>query len=119
MEIRSNKDDMVFRKDFEDKTLYSISLTRKDADGGYIHGYIQINFKGGADIPNKSKIRINNGWLSFYLKDGKTIPTIWTDDYTLVGEPKPKEENPFEQFGNSIKTEIDEQIEITDDDLPF
>ena len=27
--------------------------------------------------------------------------------------------NPFEDFGNSIKTEVQEQIEITDDDLPF
>ena len=116
MEIRSSKDEMIFRKDFDDKTLYSLSLTRKDADGGYIHGYIQINFKGGADIPNKSKIRINNGWMSFYLKDGKTIPTIWTDDYTLVGEPKP-EESEFQE--SSIKTEVQSQFEITDDDLPF
>lgn len=116
MEIRSSKDEMIFRKDFDDKTLYSLSLTRKDADGGYIHGYIQINFKGGADIPNKSKIRINNGWMSFYLKGGKTIPTIWTDDYTLVGEPKP-EESEFEEY--SIKTEVQNQFEITDDDLPF
>lgn len=32
-----------------------------------------------------------------------------------------KEENPYEAFGNSIKTEFDvgHQIEITDDDIPF
>ena len=116
MEVRSSKDEMLFRKDYEGKPLYSISLTRKNENGDYIHGYIQTYFLGGADIPNKSKIRINNGWLSFYLKDGKTIPTIWTDDYTLVGEPKPKESE-FEE--SSIKTEVQSQFEITDDDLPF
>ena len=119
MEIKSNKDEMIFRKDYDNKIIYSIGLSRKNENGDYINGYIQVNFKDKTNIPNKSKIRINHGWLSFYLKEGKTIPTIWIDDYTLVGEPKPKEENPFEQFGNSIKTEVDEQIEITEDDLPF
>lgn len=33
-------------------------------------------------------------------------------------EDKPKT-NPFEEFGNSIKTEVQEQLEISEDDYPF
>lgn len=116
MEIVSNKEEMVFRKDYNGKPIYSIGLSKKNKNGGYDNGYITTNFKEGTDIKNKSKIKIKNGWLSFYLKDNKTIPTIFVSEYELVGEP-----NPYEEFGKSIKTESDigEQIEIQPEDLPF
>lgn len=121
MEITSNKTEMIFRKEFDGKPVYSIGLSRKNKDGDYINGYITANFRDGVDIPDRSRIKINNAWLSFYKKENITIPTIFISDFELVGEPKPKEEkNPFEEFGNSIKTESNfENIEITDDDLPF
>ena len=119
MEITSNRDEIIFRKDYNGKPIYSIGLSKKKKDGTYENGYMTVNFKEGTNIQNKSKIRIKSAWLNWYLKEGKTIPTIFINEYELVGEPKPKEENPFEQFGNSIKTEVNEQIEITDDDLPF
>lgn len=39
----------------------------------------------------------------------------------LSSNKKEEKENPYEAFGNSIKTEFDigHQIEITDDDMPF
>lgn len=39
----------------------------------------------------------------------------------LSSNKKDEKENPYEAFGNSIKTEFDvgHQIEITDDDMPF
>lgn len=122
MNIVSNRDEIIFRKDFNDKPIYSIGLSKKKKDGNYENGYMTANFKEGTDIASGSRIKIKDAWLSFYLKDNKTIPTIFINEYELVGVPKPKEEkeeNPFEDFGNSIKTEVQEQIEITDDDLPF
>lgn len=121
MEIISNKEEMIFRKDYNGKPIYSIGLSKKKKDGNYENGYMVANFKEGTDIPNKSKITIKQAWLSFYLKDKQTIPTIFINDYELVENPEPKkEENPFEDFGNSIKTEANfEQIEIKDEDLPF
>ena len=121
MEIVSNKDEMVFRKDYEGRPIYSIGLSRKDKNGEYVKGYITANFREGVDIKNGSRIKINNAWLSFYKKENMTIPTIFVSDFELTSEPKPKEEtNPFEDFGNSIKTESNfEQINITDEDLPF
>lgn len=34
-------------------------------------------------------------------------------------ESKPKESNPYEEFGNSIKTEVQQQFEYSEDDYPF
>ena len=121
MEIMSNNDEMIFRKDYNGKPIYSIGLSKKDKNGNYINGYMNCNFKQGTDISDKTKIKIKSAWLSFYLKDKQTIPTIFINDYEIVSVPKPKEEtNPYEDFGNSIKTESNfEEIKIEDSDLPF
>ena len=122
MQITSNSEEMIFRKDYNGKPIYSIGLSKKDKKGNYINGYMNCNFKQGTELENKTKIKIKDAWLSFYLKDKTTIPTIFINDYEVVGVPKPKEEtNPFKEFGDSIKTEsnIGEQIEITDDEIPF
>lgn len=121
MEIVSNKEEMLFRKDFNDRPIYSIGLSKKKKDGTYDKGYITVNFKEGTDIPNKTKIRIKQAWLSFYLKDKQTIPTIFINDYELIDSDEKKESNPFKEFGEKVKTESDigEQIEIKDSDLPF
>lgn len=34
-------------------------------------------------------------------------------------ESKKEKTNPFEEFGNSIKTEVQEQLEISEDEYPF
>ena len=34
-------------------------------------------------------------------------------------ESKKEKANPFEEFGNSIKTEVQEQLEISEDEYPF
>lgn len=113
MEIISNRDEIIFRNDYKGKPIYSIGLSKKKKDGNYENGYMTVNFKEGTDIQNKSKIKIKNAWLSFYKKEDKTIPTIFINEYELVGEQKPKEAE------LSVKTETQSQFEITDDDLPF
>ena len=121
MEIISNKSEMIFRKDYNDRPIYSIGLSKKKKDGNFENGYMTCNFKEGTDIPNRSKIKIKEAWLSFYLKDKQTIPTIFINDYEIVGVPKPKEDdNVYKDFGESIKTESNfEEIKIEDSDLPF
>lgn len=116
MQVISDREEMIFRKDWEDKKLYSIGLSKKNKDGQYTNGYINCQFKGDADIPNQTKIKIKDAWISFYLKDKATIPYIFINDYEIA-----EEENPFEKFGNSIKTESDigQQICIDDEGLPF
>ena len=122
MEIISNKEEMVFRKDYNGKPSYSLGLSKKDKDGKYINGYVKVNFKKGVELENKSKIKIKNAWLDFYKDNEKTIPTIFINEFEMTQEgEKQEEKNPFEEFGDSITTEFDvgHQIEIGDDDLPF
>jgi hypothetical protein len=126
MEIVSEKNEMIFRKDYNGKPSYSIGLSRKQSDGTYLNGYMKVSFKKDVELKNKSRIRINQAWLDFYKADGKTIPYIFINDYTLTQDGESDTQNvevdtpnPFEDFGNSIKTEVQEAIEIKDSDLPF
>lgn len=122
MEIVSNKEEMIFKSEYNDKPIYRLGLSKKDKDGNYVKGYINVNFKKGVDVPNMTKIKIKNAWLDFYKVDIKTVPVVFISDFEIVS-PGVKEEkkDPFEDFGNSIKTDFDEgqQIQITDEDLPF
>ena len=122
MEIISNKEEMVFRKDYNGKPSYSLGLSKKDKDGKYINGYVKVNFKKGVELNNKSKIKITNAWLDFYKDNEKTIPTIFINDFEITQDgEKQEEKNPFEEFGEHITTDFDigHQIEISDNDLPF
>ena len=117
MEIVSNKNEMIFRKDFDGGVRYSIGLSRKNQDGSYTRGYMTVSFRNGVELENKTQIRIKSAWLDFCKdKDNKTIPYIFVNEFEKVGE-----KDPFEEFGQTIttKSKIEEQLEITDADLPF
>lgn len=118
MEIVSNKEEMIFKSEYNDKPIYRIGLSKKDKNGNYIKGYMNVNFKKGVELDNMTKIKIKNAWLDFYKVDIKTVPIIFINDFEIVGENK---KDPFEEYGDSIKTDFDlgEQIEITEADLPF
>ena len=118
MEIISNKEEMIFRNENNGKTYYSVGLSKKDKDGKYVNGYMTVQFKKDVSINNQTKIKIKKAWIDFYLKDKKTIPYIFISEFDIVQEG---EKNPYEEFGNSIKTEseIGEQIKIDESDLPF
>lgn len=125
MNIKENYIVMVFCKEFEGRKLYSIGLSKKNKNGGYDNGFMSVRFKKDVVVNNKTRIKLKDAWLSFNTNEGKTFPFIFINDFEIISETNPsaekcgKEENPFEDFGNSIKAEVQEQIEITDDDLPF
>lgn len=118
MQIVENKDVMIFRQDKDNKRFYSVGLSRKDQNGNFINGYMTVVFKKDVELENKTKIKIKEAWLGFNVKDKKTYPHIFINDFDIVEQ---EEKNPFEQFGESIKTDSDigEQIQIDDSDLPF
>lgn len=122
MEIVSDRNETIYRKDFNGKPAYSIRLTKKNKETGqYSNGFMRVLFKLGTDIKNRSKIRINNAWLDFYKENDKTIPTIFISEYEIVEEGEEPREV-VDQFGymkTKIESDIGQQIEITDDDLPF
>lgn len=120
MDFKENYIVMVFVKEYEGRKLYSIGLSKKNKQGGYDNGYISARFKKDIVLDNKTRIKIKEAWLSFNVNENKTFPFIFINDFEILGEPKPKEDNVYKEFGENIKTEANfEQIEITDEDLPF
>ena len=110
---------MIYINVFDDKKVYSMGLSRKKQDGEYEYGYIQARFRSGVDFKTKTKIKVKESWLSFNVNEKKTFPFVFVNDFEVVSEAKPKEENPYEEMGNSIRTEVQQQLDIDDSDLPF
>ena len=120
MDFKENYIVMVFVKEFDNRKIYNIGLSKKNKDGGYDSGYIQARFKKDVELENKTRIKVKESWLSFNTNEGKTFPFVFINDFEILAETKPKEADPYKEIGESIKTEANfEQIEITDDDLPF
>lgn len=122
MNIENKYPVMVFKREYEGRTFYSLGLSKKDRDGNYINGYMSCRFKNGVEVADKTKIYIKNAWLDFYLKDKATIPYIFINEFTTLeatiesAKEEPKEEpaaDPFKEFGE------ENQIELSDLDLPF
>lgn len=118
MEIVSDREEMVFRNDYNGKVFYSMGLSKKKQDGNYENGYITAQFKKDTQLNNRTKIKIKKAWLDFYIKDKKTIPYIFINDFDVVGEEK-IETNSYEEFAIKTESNIGEQIEIKPEDLPF
>jgi glutaredoxin len=116
MEVVSNKNEMIFRTDFDGGVRYSIGLSRKNQDGSYMRGYMNVTFRKGVELENKTQIRIKSAWIDFYKdRENRTVPYIFINEFEEV------KKDPFEEYGQSIttKSRIEEQLEITDSDLPF
>ena len=119
MNFEKNYIVMVFVKEFEGRKLYSIGLSKKNKDGGYDNGYMSARFRKDVELENKTRIKVKDSWLSFNTNEGKTFPFVFINDFEVLGTAKPKDDNVYEDFGKNIKTEVNEQIEIQESDLPF
>lgn len=56
---------------------------------------------------------------SYEIEGNKRYKTYVMVNNIEFLESKKVKTNPFEEFGNSIKTEVKEQLEISEDDYPF
>ena len=99
----------IFINEWQGKKLYTASISKKDKDGKYINGYINVRFKNDADIKDGDVIKITNSFLDFYVKDKVTHIVFMILDYEKL-ETKQKEEkqenDPFAEFGEQVS--IDE-----------
>lgn len=115
MNISEDRVRTIYRFENNNKTSYSIGLSRKKQDGSYENGYMMCRFPKDADIKDRSKIKIKEGWLDFYLIDKKTIPYIFIFKYELEDE-----ENKVDPVINAkSKYDEDSDIQLTEKDLPF
>lgn len=53
---------MVFKNE---NGFYRTTISAKNREGEYVNKGINIAFKKGVDIPNKTVIDVKNGWLTF------------------------------------------------------
>ena len=65
-------------------TTYSIAVSSKDKDGNWVNGYIDAQFKKGAEVTNKTKININNAFYTVSEYNGKKYTKIFIMDYTVA-----------------------------------
>lgn len=114
MNISNNYPVMVFKKE----NKYTVGVSNKKQDGTYENAYFPIQFNKDVTLEDKTKIKINNAWLSFYKwefedKKGTTF-LIKCNDFEIIEESNeaPKKEvkeevDIFADFGNSISIEDD------------
>ncbi len=97
---------MIFRKDFNDRAIYSTTLSKKNKDGEWENGFIPVQFRKDVFLHNKTKINIKNAWLTFYKdKENKTVLYIFVNEFEEI---EPKNENLPEGFAV-----------LEDEDCPF
>ena len=124
MNIECEKEKMIFRNEKDGKAYYSIGLSKKNQDGTYTSGYITCKFPKNANIENKTKIKILNAWLDFWVDDKKvTHPYIFISKYEILSDDIPNVKSNYSDDGVQLTDEeIDkafsskDEVELT---LPF
>lgn len=99
---------MIFKNN---NGFYSTTLSKKKQDGSYDKAYINVSFRSGVTLENKTLINIKNGWLSFdkYEKEGKTNTylKIFVNDFDVVSNSAP------------MNSSVNDTFALAPDDLPF
>lgn len=112
---------LVISKSREGNGYYT--KVQNDYNGKHTEKYLSLQLPKGTDVDYG--IYDVDGFLSTYeKKDGNVEFKLVITDLTQIQQFKEVEKtfnNPFKDFGDSIKTEsqLGEQIQITPDDLPF
>ena len=114
MNIESDKEKIIFRKEIDGKILYSIGLSHKKQDGSWENGYMTCRFQKDTNIADKTKIKLIQAWLDFYTKDKKTYPYVFINKYETVSESTPLPQNTKTEYDN-----MQTDIKLEDSDLPF
>ena len=80
---------MVFAKELNGRTIYSVSISRKNQNDEWENASILINFADKPEIPNKTTVDIKNAWLTFYFKKDSKIPVfyLFCNDYEILDKP--------------------------------
>ena len=99
MHIAKDEELIVFKND---SGYYSIGLSRKDRNNQVFYGYFPCQFKKDVSVENKTRIKIKNAFISFYLKDEKTMPYLMIIDFEIA----PKRENYAKLKGEEVNESL-------------
>ncbi|MEI7510167.1 MAG: hypothetical protein WCJ62_11970 [Flavobacterium sp.] len=125
IKVNVSGDGMIFRKEFTDNVQYSTTLSKKLVDGTWENGFIPIQFKKDVFIHHKTKIQLDNAWLSFYLTktDKKPVFYIFCNEYTILEDGEVANTEPVRPAKRVEKpTSVPSGFELVEDDdteLPF
>lgn len=93
-------DAIIFRNDHDSPNgkwyTYATGVSNKRQDGSYVNAYLDVRFRKGVVLENKSKINIKNGFLTVreYTSNGETqkkLELMVLDFDTIAGEPAPEQ----------------------------
>ena len=120
MNVNYDKEITIYRFEGQYGPSYSIGLSKKTQDDKVEYGYFPCKFRKGVELSNKSKIKIRNAFISFNKKDNKTYPYIFINSFEeLYQEKEEIKEEKKEEVKPDPYAEFSNEIEITDDQLPF
>lgn len=86
LKVHITGEGMIFRDDKFGYPVYSAKLSTQK-DGQWEYDYIQVGFKGKADLPNNTEIKINDGFFSFFTKnDGTKVHKIIITSYEILNQ---------------------------------
>ena len=86
MQITSNKEEMIFRNERNDKVSYSMGISHKLQDGTWEKGFIPVRFPKNTELKNQTRITIKEAWIDFFKIDKKTIPYIFINKFSLAND---------------------------------
>lgn len=88
----TSKNMMIFKNEKDGRISYSTTIANKKEDGSYDNASIQVQFRKGVEVENKSKINVTNGFLSFYRKQDNTpVFKFIVMDFETEGDAKEPE----------------------------
>ena len=88
-------------------TLYSIGVSSKDTNGGWVNGFLNVRFKKGVEVANKTKIKINNAFPVVTKSGDKTYVSFMITDFDNLSE------------GTNSEDGFIDMSNIKDEELPF
>lgn len=103
----------IYKNEFEGRTSYSTTISKKDQFGNYENLYISVQLPRDVALESNSRINVTKGFLSFY-KTRQGLPKI-----KAVVQDFEKEETLQEPQQESIPNFYDNAPSYYGDDLPF
>ena len=122
MKVISDREEIIFRRDFENRVSYSVGLTKKKEDGTFENGYIPVRFRKDTELKNQTKIKIEEAWIDFFKVEKKTIPYIFINKFSLPNDFEAIKQVQDKNFPPREKTYLEQQqMEYREDEgeYPF
>lgn len=66
--------------------LYSIGVSSKNQSGEWVSGFLNVRFKKGVEVANKSKIKINNAFPVVTKSNDKSYVNFMITDFEILSE---------------------------------